>query len=856
MTVGSARIRGAVTAVALVVGTGVAGVGPGATTASATAPPQDVATATPVTVTFTAPGEHEYTVPAGVTRVDVVAVGGEGARSAVRRGGRAAHIVGTLDVSPGQTLYAVVGTSASGTSPGANGGGAAGGTAAECVNTPGAGGGATDVRTVALGQPGSDESRVLVAGGGGGAGTLGTDGGDPELTYGGHRGRGGAPAGLGGWGGVRGVGGDGGGGSQTDATSTAGGRGDVGVAGEGSGCGGGGGGGYGGGGGGGAGAPGARGGGGGGGGSLVPGGAPAGMAVHGETPSVTFSTPGLPAPAGPLRITSTETFKQDDQGAGQLTFTNCPTSCRWFDGDAGSGAAPQGFGYDFGYASLQAWGSAGLLDWDFLQSFVAVRPDTPGAAADPGQPFVLAHFAHYNNLIRGDSPTSLALQTLLTVQPPAGPPAVFDMRGARTIPLGFIETGNQLPCDPSIQQSSTPCDDMFTLDDAYSDNTGVHQVLPATVTASGVTWHLDVLGWRTPAAAFDKRLATEEGHVTEGDIYAKITVDTIATSSTLAVEDPVAPVLTLTTTPVPQTGGTVTFTDGGTPIAGCTDVPVDATDGVTTCTPAGLAPGEHTFGGGFGGGVGYAASQADPVMFTVGKIATTTTLTATPDPAALNQAVTLTATMSPSGSGAAPSGTVAFSVDGAAKPLATAPVVDGQATAKVLLPGGAHTVVAAYSGDDTHEPSSSAPPTSVSVTCTRTISGPYPRSLTVTSGTTCVLPGASVNGSITVTRGASLDVEGASVQGPVAAASPTAIRVCGSSVGSITVSRATGFVLVGDPEHGCAPDTTRGWLLVVNNSGGLVVVGNTVGGAVLAYGNTGAGPLPGQEQPVISGNHH
>lgn len=967
-------------------------------------------------ITFTTPGEHPWTVPAGVTRVDVLAVGGEGGKNGLWRAGRAARVRATLDVTPGQTLYAVVGGSASGTTPGSNGGGAAGGTAAECFEAPGAGGGATDIRTVPLDEPGSEASRVLVAGGGGGSGSAGSTDEDLQLTYGGHRGIGGGGGriggpNLGGWAGVGGVGGSGGdgGSARTDGTATAGGRGLVGAPGAGSGCGGGGGGGYGGGGAGAAGGVAAPGGGGGGGGSLVPAGSPPlGLAGRGEAPSVTFSWPGLPAPAGPLRVTSTQTFKQDDQGGGPLRWTNCPSTCRWLDGDH-AGAAPNGQGYDFGYASMQAWGSSALLYWEFRQSFVAVRPHDPGSPADLGVPFPLAHFAHYNTLIRGDSPTALGMQTLVTVKPPAGPDVVFDLRGSdRTPPLNFIETDNTPPCDPSIQRTATPCDDRFKFE--------ARALEPVTVTSGGVTWHFRLLGWRTPTGDFEDRFVTEERQINQGTIYAEITVDTNPTTSTLEVDDsdPSSPVLTMTTTPVPQTGGTVTFTDGGAPIEGCTDVPVDVTDGVTTCTPADVSPGAHTFAGSFSGGIGYAASEADPVEFTglqaqtisfdapvgltygdaavalgatatsglpvtytsetpnvctaeagavqalaagdctitaaqagdatyapaeqartfaiakatltvtaddvsraydednptltatttgfvhddpasvvsgtpslsttatadsapgeypidvsvaglsaanydfvgvggtltIGRAPTTTTLSATPDPSELNQAVTLTATVSPGGSG-----TVSFHLDDASTPLATAPVVDGQASTLVLLPGGDHTVVAAYGGDGSHEPSTSAPPTNVSVACTRTISGHVRRTVNVTSGTTCVTPGTRIDGSIIVAPGASLAVEGASVRGSIGAVSPNAIRICGSSAGSVGVTRATGFVLIGDPEHGCAPNSVDRLLVAVLNLGGLVVIDNTVGAGVLAAGNTGAGPLPGQEEPIISGNH-
>jgi len=827
------------TATVLVAGALVAGATTGATDAATNAPAAESAAA----VEFTTPGEHAYTVPEGVTRVDVVAVGGAGGASADRGGGRAGQIVGTLDVTPGQALYAVVASNASGTTPGANGGGAAGGSAAECAGTPGAGGGATDVRTVPIGQSGSAESRVLVAGGGGGAAVLGTSGGDKFQLYGGHRGHGGGGATVGGFAGHLGDGGQGGADGRNDGTSTTGGLGGVGIAGQGSGCGGGGGGGYGGGGGGAAAPAGSMGGGGGGGGSLVPGGFPAGMADHGDTPSVTFSTPGTPAAAGPLEITNTATMKLSDQGGGPVDFANCPSSCKWIDGGP-TGPAPGGLGYDFGYASTQAWGAASLILPDFLQSFASVRPAPEDSPADVDQPFLLADFAHYNNPIRGDSPTNLAVQTLVTVQAPSGAPAEFSLRGPQSIPLSFLESDNRPPCDPAYQESSTPCDDVWTVDEFAS-----------TDSAAGVTWHFELLGWRTPEGEFERRFVTEERHVSQRDLYAKVTVDTNPTTSVLAVDDstPGSPILKLTTNPVPQTGGTVTFTDGGTPIEGCNDVPVDTDDGITTCTPDDVSSGAHTFAARFSGGIGYAASEADSVEYNETS-ETTTTLIAAPNPSDLNEAVTLTATVATSGSSAAPTGEVAFHVDGAEAPLAKAQLEDGKASAVVILPGGDHTVTAEYSGDATHLPSTSEPATDASVTCTRMIAGEYRKHLTVTSGTTCVQPGARIEGSIVVARGASLDLEGASVRGAVVAENPRAIRVCDSSAQMIAVSRATEFVLIGDPDHGCAPNTVRGVLLAFQNRGGLVIVDNTVG-AVLALGNSGAGPLPGQDNPVVRGNH-
>jgi hypothetical protein len=62
----------------------------------------------PVTVTFTTTGEHPITVPAGVTSLHVVAIGGKGG-GGFAPGGPGARAEGNVTVTPGQTLYAEVG---------------------------------------------------------------------------------------------------------------------------------------------------------------------------------------------------------------------------------------------------------------------------------------------------------------------------------------------------------------------------------------------------------------------------------------------------------------------------------------------------------------------------------------------------------------------------------------------------------------------------------------------------------------------------------------------------------------------------------------------------------------------------
>lgn len=128
-----------------------------------------------VTKTFNATGaEQVFTVPDGVTSLDVVAVGGRGGAGAVPSGsanppgGFGAVARAELPVTPGQNLYVRVGGNGALVSGGFNGGGD-GGTGNGFAG--GGGGGSTDIRT----KSGATTifSRLITAGGGGGGGGSG-----------------------------------------------------------------------------------------------------------------------------------------------------------------------------------------------------------------------------------------------------------------------------------------------------------------------------------------------------------------------------------------------------------------------------------------------------------------------------------------------------------------------------------------------------------------------------------------------------------------------------------------------------------------------------------------------------------
>ena len=289
------------------------------------------AAAATTSVTFSSTGaEQMFTVPAGVSSLQVMAVGapgGNGQSSGV--GGLGGVVSGTLAVFGGEPLYVEVGGAGTSGGPGSgsvepptfNGGGGA-------VQAGGAGGGASDVRTMPMANPNSLFSRLIIAGGGGGGGN--------DVQGGGAGGNAGSPAGTaggtgsaGGGGGTQSSGGSGGTGSQGGGNGS---DGVVGVGGSGPGpnWGGGGGGGglYGGGGGGGMGGcnPCTAAGGGGGGSSLVPAGGTSSTAASRQAPEVKLTWETASVQLSATSLTFSTTLQGTLSPAQTITITNGATS--------------------------------------------------------------------------------------------------------------------------------------------------------------------------------------------------------------------------------------------------------------------------------------------------------------------------------------------------------------------------------------------------------------------------------------------------------------------------------------------------------------------------------------------------
>ncbi len=144
-------------------------------------------------------------------------------------------------------------------------------------------------------------------------------------------------------------------------------------------------------------------------------------------------------------------------------------------------------------------------------------------------------------------------------------------------------------------------------------------------------------------------------------------------------------------------GGTVDFTVNGTKV--CT-----ATGG--TCSYTFSQPGSYLVGASYSGDINTNPSQ-NSFTLTVGKPAAAVQVAAYPTAPVYGQPVTLSAYVPTSQGVAAPTGTVMFTVDGAAlAPLAVAG--DGHASLTNTFGVGTHSITANYSGDPNYQASHSA----------------------------------------------------------------------------------------------------------------------------------------------------
>jgi Big-like domain-containing protein/glycine rich protein/pentapeptide repeat protein len=573
-------------------------------------------------------GEQSFTVPSGVTRLNITATGGAGAEAVIQGqhvafGGRGATVSAMIPApASGATLYVEVG---------GNGGGNGSGSPGNYVpgSYAGFGGGASDVRTDskadtstnANGVSNSLLSRLIVAGGGGGAGTAGA-GGDAipsPNSYNGNGGVGGYLPGYGytgggGSGGTQSAGGAGGAASAANPAcpfGASGGAGSFGVGGNGGNCyGGGGGGGY-------------YGGGGGGGDPEYGGGGGAGSsyvtssALTASTSSDTTNTPQVVISYTNQQLsTTTVTSSQNPSLIGQsVTFTATVGAVNSGSGTPGgtvtftsgattlcSNVALSSSGVATCAASLGGGGNSVTAsysgDTDFFGSSgsltqqVNAYSPTLTSSANPATAGIGAPLNDSATLSGGDSPNGFITFTLWA-------PGLGSFPGC---------TGRV--CKPPVYSDTVN----VTGNGVYSTTTGSNPGGYAATTQGTYQWSVSYSGdaWN---------YGTETGFGSD-----PVTVGPASTTTSLAVTSPTQPsglpagtavsfagqtvTFTASISPAPD-GGAVTFQDGATTL--CSNVALSG--GKATCKATYAATGQHSITASYNGDSNYTSSSTSLTLY-------------------------------------------------------------------------------------------------------------------------------------------------------------------------------------------------------------------------------------------------
>ena len=310
-------------------------------------------------------------------------------------------------------------------------------------------------------------------------------------------------------------------------------------------------------------------------------------------------------------------------------------------------------------------------------------------------------------------------------------------------------------------------------------------------------------------------------------------VTAVATTMTLiASPNPATlnqPTLLTATVSGSSPSGTITFSDGAVNLGTGT---LNA-GGVATLTASFAVAGAHSIGAAYGGDSGNAAAT-QALSLSVGAMATTSAMSASPNPSVAGQSVVLTGTVT----GANPTGAVTFK-DGATT-IGTAALAGGNATATVSFAStGAHALTASYPGDSNNAASASAVVTqTVNATATTTQLTTSAATVNVGQGATltATVTGASPTGSVSFKDGST--VLGS---GPLSGGQATFVATF-ASAGSHTLTA----VYAGDSNNGASTSAVM-TQTVVSTVPALVFVAspNPVGAGqatVLSVTVTGSNP--------------
>ncbi len=283
------------------------------------------------------------------------------------------------------------------------------------------------------------------------------------------------------------------------------------------------------------------------------------------------------------------------------------------------------------------------------------------------------------------------------------------------------------------------------------------------------------------------------------------------------------------------------------------------------------------------------SSQLTQVVSSAGKTTPNDVLASSQNPTAAGAPVTYKATVS--GSGPTPTGSVTFKDGGA--PITGCGTnglvklnASGEGACTVTYGvTGTHTITAPYGGDANYN-GTEGNTVSETVNYSYCITTTATTTLTVKSGQdVCIASTGTESGETFIEGGGRLDVLGGTVAKKVTVYlngalnvmagskisasldgdSPKLFTVCGSTLkGGISVTGATGFVLIGDAgDDGsptCAPNTsgntgkTNGTVSLIANKAGAEVSGNTINGNLIIKKTTGTGPGAENASPELEAN--
>ncbi|MBO1901854.1 Ig-like domain repeat protein [Leucobacter weissii] len=215
---------------------------------------------------------------------------------------------------------------------------------------------------------------------------------------------------------------------------------------------------------------------------------------------------------------------------------------------------------------------------------------------------------------------------------------------------------------------------------------------------AGTTYTLLQTGFGGETGSFSYRV-TGPGAFLKGVVASTVTVSAPTNPATVGVPGELQASVTTPTAGI-DLSGTVEFFADGTSIGTTT---VD-TSGAATLTGVSLPVNDHQITAEYSGNTNIAPATSDPILYTVEKASTTTSLTVSPNPVTVGQETVLTATVS----GYAAEGAVEFF--NGATPLGESTTTNGVASLPVsALPPGDHTITAVYAGDSSNTASTSDP---------------------------------------------------------------------------------------------------------------------------------------------------